>query len=83
MTRAQWTIVAAAACLSASLLISGPLSARDAGGAAGCLGEGAQQLPGTWQIEDRDPMQAAPGEGRPDHDAGPAEESLQGDCALA
>lgn len=82
MTRAHLTIAAAAVCLSASLLVAGPLSARDAGGAAGCLGEGGQQLPGTWQIEDRDRFQVTPGEGRPDQDAGPAEENLQSDCAL-
>ena len=83
MTRAHLTIAAAAACLGASLLTAGPLSARDAGGAAGCFGEGGQQLPGTRQIEDRDRLRATPGGGRPDQDAGPAGEMSQDDCALA
>lgn len=82
MTRAHLTITAAAACLGASLLVAGPLSARDAGHAADCIGEGGPQIPGTWQIEDREPVQATPGESRPDRSVGPADEKLRSDCAL-
>lgn len=82
MTGAHLKIAAAAACLGASLLVAGPLSARDAGHAAGCVGEGSQQIPGTWQIEDREAVQATSGEGRPDRNVGPAEERLHSDCAL-
>ncbi|MDJ0943711.1 MAG: hypothetical protein QNJ30_09610 [Kiloniellales bacterium] len=86
MMRAHRTITAVSFCLGTSLLIAGPLSAGD-GGLPACLGEGGGQLPGTWQIDDRqtqgrEAIQATAGDRRPGLEGDAAEARAQSDCAL-
>ena len=71
------------ACLSAALLMGGPLSAREVGEVSGCIGEESRQLPGTLQIEGASRHVTIGGEGRPDPDFESTAEESQDDCALA
>ncbi len=74
---------ATVACLSAALLMGGPLSAREAGEMSGCLGEESRQLPGTLQIEGAGRHVTTGGERWPDQDFESTDQGSQDGCALA
>ena len=71
------------ACLSAALLMGGPLSAREASEMPGCLGDESRQLPGTLQIEGAGRHATTGGEREPHRDFESTDQGSQGDCALA